>query len=152
MFSKNIEDGWQALSKEKKEPKDESVLFCDMMKSNTSTLVKKAESQIPTYAQLYSDVYTEYLHMIDDLFGTCYIAEKEFFEKFNIDPAMMKNFNNYMNSLTQVYSSQMDLSTNFLRNYSEMRIAMIKSYDSYMHTMMDVYAKTLSQINSIVEK
>jgi hypothetical protein len=141
------------MSEENKiESKDESVLFCDMMKSNTSTLVKKVESQIPTYAQLYSDVYTEYLHMIDDLFGTCYIAEKEFFEKFDIDPAMMKNFSSYMNSLTHVYSSQIDLSTNFLRNYSEMRITMIKSYDSYMHTMMDVYAKTLSQINSIVEK
>ena len=61
--------------------------------------------------------------MIDDLFGTCYIVEKEFFEKFNIDPAIMKNFSDYMDSLTQVYSSQIDFSTNFLRNYSQMRIA-----------------------------
>ncbi len=134
------------------ESKDDSGLFCEMMKSNTTTIVKKIESQIPTYAQLYSDVYTEYLHMIDDLFGTCYIAEKEIFEKFNFDPEMMKNFSNYMNSLSQAYASQIDLSTNFLKNYSEMRIAMIKSFDSYMHTMMDVYAKTLSQINSFVEK
>jgi len=136
----------------KPESKDESVLFCNMMKNNTSTLVKKAESQIPTYAQLYSDVYTEYLHMVDDLFGTCYIAEKQFFEKFNIDSATMKVFSNYMNSLTNVYSSQIDMSTDFLKNYSQMRIAMIKSYDSYMHTMMDVYAKTLAQINTTIEK
>lgn len=141
------------MSEEKKsESKEDSGLFCDMMKNNTSTIVKKIESQIPTYTQLYSDVYTEYLHMIDDLFGTCYIAEKEFFKKFNFDPEMMKNFSKYMNSLTNAYSSQIDLSTNFLRNYSQMRIAMIKSYDSYMHTMMDVYAKTLSQINSLLEK
>ena len=137
---------------EKLESKNDSVSFCDMMKNNTTTLVKKAEAQVPTYAQLYSDVYTEYLHMIEDLFGTCYISEKEFFEKFNFDPEMMRNFSNYMNSLTQAYSSQIDISTNFLRNYSEMRIAMIKSYDSYMHTMMDAYAKTLSQISSLVEK
>ncbi len=137
---------------EKSESKDESVLFCDMMKNNTSTLVKKAESQIPTYAQLYSDVYTEYLHMVDDLFGTCYIAEKQFFEKFNLDPVTMKVFSNYMNSLTSVYSSQMDISTDFLKNYSQVRIAMIKSYDSYMHTMMDIYAKTLAQINTTIEK
>ena len=137
---------------EKPESKDESVLFCNMMKNNTSTLVKKAQSQIPTYVQLYSDVYTEYLHMVDDLFGTCYIAEKQFFEKFNIDSATMKVFSNYMNSLTNVYSSQIDMSTDFLKNYSQMRIAMIKSYDSYMHTMMDIYAKTLAQINSTIEK
>lgn len=136
----------------KSESKDDSGLFCDMMKTNTSTIVKKIEAQIPTYTQLYSDIYTEYLHMIDDLFGTCYIAEKEFFEKFNFDPEMMKNYSSYINSLTQVYSSQIDLSADFLRNYSQMRIAMIKSYDSYMHTMMDVYAKILAQINSFVEK
>lgn len=137
---------------EKLESKDESVLFCDMMKNNTSTLVKKAESQIPTYAQLFSDVYTEYLHMIDDLFGTCYIAEKQFFEKFNLDSATMKVYSNYINSLTNVYSSQIDMSTDFLKNYSQMRVVMIKSYDSYMHTMMDVYAKTLAQINTAIEK
>ena len=137
---------------EKPESKDEAMLFCDMMKNNTSTLVKKAESQIPTYAQLHSDVYTEYLHMIDDLFGTCYIAEKQFLEKFNIDSGTMKVFSNYMNSLTNVYSSQIDMSTDFLKNYSQMRIAMIKSYDGYMHTIMDIYAKTLAQINTIIEK
>ncbi len=136
---------------EKLESKDESVLFCNMMKNNTSTLVKKAASQIPTYVQLYSDVYTEYLHMVDDLFGTCYIGEKQFFEKFNIDSATMRVFSNYMNSLTNVYSSQIDMSTDFLKNYSQMRIAMIKSYDSYMHTMMDIYAKTLAQINTTIE-
>ena len=141
------------MSEEKKsELKEDSGLFCDMMKNNTSTIVKKVESQIPTHTQLYLDVYTEYLHMIDDLFGTCYIAEKEFFEKLNFDPEIMKNFSNYMNSLTQAYSSQIDLYTDFLRIYSQVRIAMIKSYDSYMHTMMDVYAKILSQINSSVEK
>jgi len=137
---------------EKPESKDESVLFCNMMKNNTSTLVKKAQSQIPTYVQLYSDVYTEYLHMVDDLFGTCYIAEKQFFEKFNIDSTTMKVFSNYMNSSTNVYSSQIDMSTDFLKNYSQIRIAMIKSYDSYMHTMMDIYAKTLAQVNITIEK
>ncbi len=137
---------------EKLESKDGSMLFCDIMKNNTSTLVKKAESQIPTYALLYSDVYTEYLHMIDDLFGTCYIAEKQFLEKFNIDSETMNVFSNYMNSLTNIYSSQIDTSTDFLKNYSQMRITMIKSYDGYMHTMMDIYVKTLAQINTIIEK
>ena len=64
----------------------------------------------------------------------------------------MKVFSNYMNSLTNVYSSQIDMSTDFLKNYSQMRIAMIKSYDGYMHTIMDIYGKTLAQINTIMEK
>ncbi len=39
---------------------------------------------MPSMFQNYLDLYTAYLHMIDDIFGTCYIAEKEFFDN-NID-------------------------------------------------------------------
>ena len=68
------------MTEEVLEPKSEdSISICDLMKDHTSTVIKKAESQIPTYTQIFSDVYREYLHVIDDLYGTCYISEKEFF-------------------------------------------------------------------------
>jgi len=118
------------------------------MKDNTSKRIKKLESQIPSYFQEYSDLYTEYLHMFDDLFGTCYISEKEFFDKLGFDQETLKTFDNYSKTLTNFYSSQIDMSTNFLRDYVKMRISAIKSYDRYLHLMMDSYAKTLSQFNS----
>jgi len=65
---------------------DESkISVCDVMKNNTSKSIKKLESQIPTLVQQYSDLYSAYLHSFDDIFGTCYIAEKEFFNKLGID-------------------------------------------------------------------
>jgi phosphoribosylanthranilate isomerase len=124
------------------------VSVCDIMKGNTSEIIKKMESQIPTYFQMHSDVYTEFLHTMDDLFGTCFIAEKEFFDKLNFDQHTLKLFDSYWKNITKMYSSQIDMSTNFLRAYSQMRISGIKLFDNYMHVMMESYAKMLSQYNS----
>jgi hydroxylamine reductase (hybrid-cluster protein) len=157
----------ETLAKEAKEstvennPKNESVKssndqvkisVCDVMKDNTSKVIKKMESQIPSYVQEYSDIYTEYLHMFDDLFGTCYISEKEFFDKLGFDQETLKTFDNYSKTLTNFYSSQIDMSTNFLREYVKMRISGIKSYDKNLHVMMDSYAKMLSQYNATIQK
>ena len=124
------------------------VSVCDIMKGNTSEIIKKMESQIPTYFQIHSDVYTEFLHTMDDLFGTCFIAEKEFFDKLNFDQYTLKLFDSYWKNITKMYSSQIDMSTNFLRAYSQMRISGIKLFDNYMHVMMESYTKMLSQYNS----
>jgi len=124
------------------------VSVCDIMKGSTSEIIKKMESQIPTYFQMHSDVYTEFLHTMDDLFGTCFIAEKEFFDKLNFDQYTLKLFDSYWKNITKMYSSQIDMSTNFLRAYSQMRISGIKLFDNYMHVMMESYAKMLSQYNS----
>ncbi len=128
------------------------VSVCDIMKNNTSTIINKIESQIPTYFQMQSDVYKEYLHSLDDLFGTCFISEKEFFEKLNLDQNTLRFFDNYWKNLTKLCLSQIDISTNFLRMYSKMRISAIKSFDSHMHMMMESYATMLSQFNSSLEK
>jgi len=135
-----------------KSTKQEQISVCDVMKNNTSSVIKKMELQIPSYVQEYSDLYTEYLHMFDDLFSTCYIAEKDFFDKLGFDQETLKTIDNYSKTLTNFYSSQIDMSTNFLRTYVKMRISAIKSSDKYLHLMMDSYAKMLSQFNSKPEK
>ena len=58
---------------------EENLSVCEIMKDDTSEVFRKMESQIPLLFQNYSNLYTRYLHMLDDVFGTCYIAEKEFF-------------------------------------------------------------------------
>ncbi len=130
----------------------DKISACDVMKDNTSKVIKKMESQIPSYVQEYSDLYAEYLHMFDDLFGTCYISEKEFFDKLGFDQETLKTLDNYSKTLTNFYSSQIDMSTNFLREYVKMRISAIKSYDKNLHVMMDSYAKMLSQYNATIQK
>jgi len=92
---------------EKKSKNQVKISICDVMKDNTSKRLKKLESQIPSYFQEYSDLYTEYLHMFDDLFGTCYISEKEFFDKLGFDQETLKTFDNYSKTLTNFYSSHL---------------------------------------------
>ncbi len=130
----------------------DKISVCDVMKSKTSSVIRKMESQIPSYVQEYSDLYAKYLHTIDDLFGTCYISEKEFFDKLNIDQNTLKAFDNLWSFWEKATTSQIETSTNFMRIYVQMRISAIKSYDKYVHTLMDSYAKMLSQYNSAFKK
>jgi len=135
-----------------KPTEQDKISVCDVMKSKTSSVIRKMESQIPSYMQEYSDLYAEYLHTIDDLFGTCYLSEKEFFDKLNIDQNTLKAFDNLSSFWEKTATSQIETSTSFMRAYVQMRISAIKSYDKYVHTMMDSYSKILSQYNSAFQK
>jgi len=132
--------------------KNEKISICDVMKGNTSKTIKKMESQIPSLVQQYSDLYSAYLHSFDDIFGTCYIAEKEFFDKLGIDDKTLKTFKEFSDILTRNHSTQVDSYSNFLRSYVQMRISALNTFDNYVHVMMDSYSKILSQVNSAFEK
>ena len=124
------------------------VSICDIMKNNTSEVIKKIESQAPSLTQKYSDLYMTYLHTIDDISGTCYISEKEFFDKLNIDQGILKEIEKFSSALTTIYLNQIEISSKYLDAYVQMRVSALKTYDNFMHVMMDSYAKTLSQFNN----
>ena len=130
----------------------ETISICDLFKENTSNLIKKMESQIPIYGQIYSDIYKEGLHMLDDVFGTCYISEKEFFDKLNLDQYTLKQWDLYSKSILDFYSRQIDASTNLLKVYANSRISGMELYENYMHMWMNSYQKMLSQFNSFYEQ
>ena len=130
-----------------KPTEQDKISVCDVMKSKTSSVIRKMESQIPSYVQEYSDLYAEYLHTTDDLFGTCYLSEKKFFDKLNIDQKTLKAFDNLSGFWEKITTLQIETYTNFMKTNNQMRISAIKSYDQYVHTMMDSYAKMLSQYN-----
>lgn len=129
-----------------------SISVCDIMKNNTSKVIKKMESQVPIYMQLFSDLYMKYLHSLDDLYGTCYMSEKEFFDKVPIDKGALEVCDGYLKAWTQLVLSQIDMSTNFMRAYVEVRKSTVDSYDNYMHLWMESYAKYLSEFNSFMNR
>lgn len=126
---------------------ENSISVCDVLKNHTTKVIKKMESQIPSNMQHYSDLYAEYLHFWDDVFGTCYISEKEFFDKLGYDQNIINDMDKFLNSYVKTINTQIDISSNLLKNYTALRIAGIKSFDSYVHVMMDSYANMLSQFN-----
>jgi len=131
---------------------ENTISMCDILKTNTSMIIKKIEKQTPSNFQLYSDLYSEYLHLLGDAFGTCYLAEKEFFDKLGFDQNTLKVFDDFMNTMTGNLSTQIDLSNNFLRNYVKMRISAIRSYDNYVHIFMTGYVQMSSQFNLFFTK
>ena len=126
---------------------ENDVSICDILKTDTSEIIKKLESQVPSAFQNYSNLYNEYLHMFDDLFGTCYISEKEFFDKLNIDPIILKQIKTNSESMKKSYLEFIDVNKKYWDDYFKMRISTVKSFDNFMHVMMESYAKTLSQFN-----
>ncbi len=125
------------------------ISVCDIMKNNTSKVIKKLEAQIPSSVQQYSDLYMTYLHTIDDIFGTCYIAEKEFFDKLNLDQGVLREFQEFSNVFTKMYLDQIEMSAKYVETYVQTRKSSLKIYDNFMHTMMGSYSKTLSQFNKL---
>ena len=126
---------------------EENLSVCEIMKDDTSEVFRKMESQIPLLFQNYSNLYTRYLHMLDDVFGTCYIAEKEFFDRLNIDQGILKQIKENSESVKNAYMQNIEMSSKLFDQYVKMRIDVIKSFDNYVHVMMDSYAKTLSNFN-----
>ena len=128
------------------------ISVCDIMKNNTSKVIRKMEFEVPALIQIYSDLYTKYLHLFDDVFGTCYIAEKQFFDKLGFDKKALQDFDNYWSAFSQIANTQIEVSTDVQMTYVQTHSAWIESFDRTVHDMMDYYAKTLAQINALFEK
>ena len=129
----------------KHDQQEEKLSICDVMKEDTSAIIKKMESKMPSVFQSYSDMYVKYLHTLDDVFGTCYVAEKEFFDKLNLDPDILKQIKQNSESMKKNYVENIDMAAKFFDENVRMRMEAIRSFDSYAHVMMESYAKMLSQ-------
>ena len=124
---------------------EEKLSIYEIMKDDTSEVIKKMESQIPSLFQNYSNLYTKYLHMFDDMFGTCYITEKKFFDKMDIDQGVLRQLKANSESIKNTCIQNIEISSNLFDQYVKMRVDAIKSYDNYVHVMMNSYANFLSQ-------
>ena len=131
----------------KPDTQEEELSICDIMKEDTSEVIKKMESKMPSLLQNYSNLYTEYLHMFDDIFGTCYIAEKQYFDKLNMDQGILRQIKANSESMRKNYVENIDMAAKLFDEYVKMRISAIQSLDKYVHVMMDSYAKIWSQLN-----
>ena len=67
------------IKKTESEPdkqEDEKLSVCDIMKEDTSDIIKKMESQIPVMFQNYSNIYTQHLHSLDMLSEPAILPKK----------------------------------------------------------------------------
>ena len=126
---------------------EENLSFCDIMKDDTSEVIKKLESNMPSMFQNYSDMYAKYLHALDDIFGTCYIAEKEFLDKLNIDQDILKQIKQNSNLIKKNYIENIEITTRIVDMQIKVGMKSIELFDNYSHIMMESYAKILANFN-----
>ena len=126
---------------------EEKLSVCNILKEDTSEVIQKIESKMPSVFQSYSDMYTKYLHTLDDVFGTCYIAEKEYFDKLNLDQEFLRQIKQNSELMKKNYVASIDAIAIFFDEYVQMRMKAMESFDNYAHVMMGSYAKMLSQFN-----
>jgi hypothetical protein len=138
--------------KQELEQKTENISICDVFKESTNTVIEKLESQVPAHLQMYSDLYMEYLKSIDNMFGTCYISQKEFFDKLGIDQKALKASKDFWKTATDLFLTQIDMAMNFQKLYVETRIETIKYFNQNTTLLMNNYAKMLGQFNKLSEK
>ena len=125
----------------------ESLSICDIMKEDTSEVIKEMESKMPSMFQSYSDMYAKYLHTLDDVFGTCYIAEKEFFDRLNIDQDILRQIKQNSEMMKRNYLEHIDMTSKLFEEYVKMGMKSIESFDNHSHGMLEAYAKMLSHFN-----
>lgn len=126
----------------------DKLSICEVFKDDTSEVIRKLESQTPLLFQNYSTLYTAYLHMWDNLFGTCFISEKKFFDKLNIDSSLLNQIKSTSEAIKQVSLENIDKNAQFIDQYAKMMTSSIQSFDKYAHVLMESYANCLSMLNS----
>ena len=130
-----------------------NISICDILRDNTTKVIRKLESQIPANIQGYSDLNTQYLHLLDDYFGTCYLWQKQYFDRLGFDKKTLNAINDYWNVVTGLYITQIDIISSAQKLSIEARSNMIKFCDQYIHQTMEYYGKIFSQaLSSVNEK
>lgn len=137
---------------EEKPSERNSISVCDILKNNTTKVIKKLESQIPTSIQGYSDMYGQYLHLLDDYFGTCYLWQKQYFDKFGMDSKTLIAINSYWDAITDLYCTQIDIIASSQKSSVDMRSNLIKLCDQYIHETMDYYGRIFSRAMSEIKE
>lgn len=135
------------LKKESASTKTKEVSICDLMKNNTSEVLQKLEYQVPNFLQGYTDLFTKYLHSVNTLYGTCYISEKQFFDKLGFNHKTLEPMNEYGKFITSLALTQIESNSKFFDDYIQFRIAAIELFDKSVASSLEYYSKILSEFN-----
>ena len=116
-----------------------------ILKNNTHEFTKKLESQLPLKIQQFSELYTAYLHSINNTFDSCTTCEKELFEKLGVDKELIKVFGEYTKAYADSMLQQMDYYAQFRKYSTDTQLSAVKSWDNFMTSMMGYNLKIFNQ-------
>ena len=122
-----------------------AISFTDIIRENMSRMLREMELQSPTHFQIYSDMYKEYLHMLDNVFGMLLLSERELLDRMagGADQDFLDRFGRSAGRTTDRMLVQLDGYGDLLQWYAKARSQGMKAFDRYMHSMIGAYSEAL---------
>ena len=119
----------------------------NIVKDNTTEIIEKIDSKIPTYVKLYSDLYKKYLHIASNFCNTSYLTQKKFCDKMGIDETRLAMFDAYLESVKKMVLIQIDMNESMIQAYVGHRLTVLEFYDQMMNGSIANFAKMFSMFN-----
>ena len=116
-----------------------------ILKNNTHEITKKLESQLPLKMQQFSELYTAYLHSMNNTFDSCITCEKELFDQSGVDKRIVEAFGEYTKTCTDNMLQQMDYYTQFRKYSTNVQLSAVKSWNDLMESMTNYNLKIFDQ-------
>lgn len=137
---------WDTLGEDlgKVQPEQEYFSVCDVWKDGVHKLVTKLEYQTPIYLQAYTQVHTEFLHGIDNLFGTCYLWQKQYFDRLGISKGVLDAYGKLCNSWVERTTESLDMYANYSRMQADMVIDAMKVGNNVLQSWVEMYGKMVT--------
>lgn len=146
----NKESEWSSIDPSSPaEQKSEYLSVCDIWKDNVHRVITKIEYQTPLYLQAYSQVHSEFLHSVDNLFGTCYIWQKQYFDRLGIDKNIVATYGKLCESVMDNLTGMMDMYANYKKFQADTAVEALKIGNNYMHWWIDMFGRSVSFWNNL---
>ena len=118
-----------------------------VIQDNALEIIEKIDSKIPSYVQLYSNLYKKYLHIARNFCNVSYLAQKEVFDKIGVNDPRIAMFDSYFESVKKMVLLQIDLSENMIKSYVEHRLTVLEFYDQIMSGNISNFSKMFYRFN-----
>lgn len=145
--SQDLKSEWESLDGSPDGDKTRQVEYssvCDIWKDSVHKIITKAEYQTPIYLQAYSQMHSEFLHSVDNLFGTCYIWQKRYFDRMGIDQKVVNAYGELCEKSTGSITEWMDAYAAYKKFQADLAIDYMKIGNNYIHWWTDMCGKAMS--------
>ena len=124
--------------------------FTGIIRENTTRMLKEAEQQTPIQAQIYSDMYREYTHMLENFFEVMRHSEKGMTSTMGIesDPIVQSALGDAAGMVADNWFAYLGNCVSIQQWYAKTRAQMTKSYGKYAKSMINVYIQSIEQYSA----
>ena len=110
----------------------EKQSISDTLEKYTMEIMKKLEGQIPLHIKSFSDFSREYIKLLENSFEINCSIEKKIFGNMNLDEKSIKLLDDYFEVGTKFYNTQIDMTTEFFKNYLNIRLSLMEAYNKFV--------------------